>query len=195
MKTLAVTGGIGSGKSVVCRYLESKGIPVYDSDSRTRRLYDFYPELLKRVEEEFGCEFRAENGFLDRKKLAAVVFGDKSALALLESIVHPYAYNDFVDWRRTRPSGTELVVIESAIILQKPLFRPLADKIIMVEAPFEDRIRRVCMRDGVDREAVIKRMEAQNYDMQSVDAVILNDCDEQTLKARVDEVLGVIWNK
>ena len=86
MKTLVVTGGIGSGKSTVCRYFASRGIPVYDSDSRTRSLYDRCPELVSRIGEVLGCSVTGPDGRIDRRKLASVIFSDSSMLEKLEGI-------------------------------------------------------------------------------------------------------------
>ena len=99
MKTLVVTGGIGSGKSTVCRYFASRGIPVYDSDSRTRSLYDRCPELVSRIGEVLGCSVTGPDGRIDRRKLASVIFSDSSMLEKLEGIVHPAVKDDFVAWR------------------------------------------------------------------------------------------------
>ena len=99
MKTLIVTGGIGSGKSLVCSYLRDKGIPVYDADSRTKQLYDSCPGMVSAIENAFGRALRDEAGALDRRALSELVFSDKDNLLLLESIVHPAVYRDFEQWR------------------------------------------------------------------------------------------------
>ena len=87
--SVLLTGGIGSGKSAVASYLESKGIPVYDSDSRTKALYDSDPDLVPSLERALGVSLRKEDGSFDRKALSSVIFSDKKALSKVESIVHP----------------------------------------------------------------------------------------------------------
>ena len=93
--TILITGGIGSGKSVLSRYLESRGVPVYDSDSRAKALYD--SEMGEAVESLFGVCLRDGNGRFDRKALASLVFADRSKLEKLEGIVHPAVLKDFID--------------------------------------------------------------------------------------------------
>ena len=99
MKTIAVTGGIGSGKSEVCSILSSRGIPVYDSDSAAKRLYREDDSLLDSVEGAFGQSFRTTNGDPDLKKLASVVFSSPEKLKTLESLVHPAVKEDFRRWK------------------------------------------------------------------------------------------------
>lgn len=89
MKTLVVTGGIGSGKSLVCSFLAERGVPVYDSDSRTKALYDNDRVLLEKIREAVGNDVVDAEGKLDRKKLASVIFADEAKLKALESVVHP----------------------------------------------------------------------------------------------------------
>ena len=190
MKTLVVTGGIGSGKSTVCRYFASRGIPVYDSDSRTRSLYDRCPELVIRIGEVLGCSVTGPDGRIDRRKLASVIFSDSSMLEKLEGIVHPAVKDDFVAWRDSfSGKGIPFVVLESAIILEKPLFRDIADRILLVDAPLETRLDRACRRDGVPASLVRGRMERQRLlndisegrVVPEVDYVIVNDGDEASL--------------
>ena len=89
MKTVLVTGGIGSGKSAVCAYLASRGVPVYDSDSRTKALYDTDPALLPALEKAFGTSLRSPSGEMAGAAVAAVVFRDAAARTTLEKIVYP----------------------------------------------------------------------------------------------------------
>lgn len=200
MKTLVVTGGIGSGKSVVCGLLAGKGIPVYDSDARTKSLYDSDSGLLKRLSESFGEDIVGADGRLDRKCLASVVFSDMKRLEELEAIVHPAVLEDFRIWKSGQESKSCFVVFESAIILQKPLFKSLADKILLVDAPLDVRLGRACARDAASRESVLDRMERQKLlnDISEgkvkpdVDFVITNDGSLEELKSKVDELYLMI---
>lgn len=194
MKTLVVTGGIGSGKSLVCQYLSQQGIPVYDADARTKRLYDEDPTLIPALEQALGLPLRDASGQWDRKALASAVFGDEKRLATLEAVVHPRVYDDFVRWRDSQPATAPFVVMESAIFLQKPLFRPLADRVLLVDAPEGVRLQRVASRDGMAPEAVRQRMAAQTVDASAADAVVVNDGSPAELRTRVDEILKTIWN-
>ena len=193
MKTLVITGGIGSGKSAVCAILVSRGIPVYDADARTKALYDSDPALLPALEQALGLTLRGADGHLDRKALGAAIFGDADRLASLEAVVHPAVYRDFVSWRDACPASAPFVVMESAIFLQKPLFRPLADKVLLVDAPAPLRLERAVTRGGLSREEVLSRMDAQRIDAEEADAVLVNDGDLAALESRLDAVLETIW--
>ena len=95
MITFAVTGGIGSGKSAVCRIIAAEGIPVYDSDSAAKRLYQTDDSLLDAIEEAFGCSIRKADGKFDKAKLTELAFFSKDNLAKLDGIVHPAVLRDF----------------------------------------------------------------------------------------------------
>ncbi|MCQ2140812.1 MAG: dephospho-CoA kinase [Bacteroidales bacterium] len=194
MKTILLTGGIGSGKSVVAAYLRSKGYPVYDSDSRAKGLYDSSASLLEAVREEFGDEVIGPDDRLDRKALASKVFGDADALSRLNALVHPAVLQDFLDWREQQ-KGADVVVMESAIALGIKMFRELADAVAYVDAPLELRITRACERDGASREAIAARIQAQHFDMSLVDAVIANDSGLQELYAETDRALAHLLRK
>lgn len=203
MTTLAVTGGIGSGKSAVCHILSGCGVPVYDSDSRTKALYDSDRCLARRIARAMAAfspqaDVLDTEGKIDRKALASIVFSNPDALAALEALVHPAVLEDFLKWRMQREEeGCRVVAMESAIILEKPLFRDVADKVIVVDAPFALRLERACRRDNAQRDAIEKRMENQRLfngisnggTFPDVDYVIVNDSDMTVLKARVDALL------
>lgn len=201
MKTVAVTGGIGSGKSTVCGILARRGIPVYDTDSSAKRLYAKDDSLLDSIEESFGCSIRLGNGGLDKEKLAAIAFSSPEKLKTLEGIVHPAVLEDFLRWNamqsdRFGGSGASEVffgkapfcIIESAVILEKPLFLRVADKVVIVDAPLSERLRRACQRDGVSPEKVIQRMAVQHFDLSKVNAVIRNEGSRSQLEEEVGKV-------
>ena len=190
MKTILVTGGIGSGKSAVCRHLVSRGFPVYDSDDRAKRLYDEVPGLPARVDAALGGGLLDADGRLDRRALAAAVFSDPAALRTLESIVHPEVLEDFLRWRDAQDAGA--VFMESAIAARLPLFKGVFDAVVLVEAPESVRLERACRRDGASPEAVLERIRAQRFDDIAPDAVIVNDGTEEELLARTDETLEKI---
>ncbi len=190
MKTILVTGGIGSGKSAVCRHLASRGFPVYDSDDRAKRLYDEVPGLPARVDAALGGGLLDADGRLDRRALAAAVFSDPAALRTLESIIHPAVLEDFLRWRDAQNAGA--VFMESAIAVRLPLFKGVFDAVVLVEAPESVRLERACRRDGASPEAVLERIRAQRFDDIAPDAVIVNDGTEEELLARTDETLEKI---
>ena len=185
MTTVVVTGGIGSGKSTLCHFLEEKGIPVFDSDAATRSLYVRRPEIVERVARAFGPEVLDGECGIDRKALAKVVFSDPEKLKTLESIAHPAVYQDFEAFRNSRP-GVEFVVFESAIVLQRGFPKGLADEIVYVDAPLELRVARASKRDGRSEEETMKRVEAQQYvaDDPRITKVITNDGTPDELREK-----------
>ena len=203
MRTVAVTGGIGSGKSTVCAILSRRGIPVYDSDSAAKNLYERDDSLLDAIEGAFGCGIRHPDGSFDKEKLAAVAFSSPERLRTLESIVHPAVLNDFKRWNAMQsarfsdaPSsaiffGKEpFCVLESAIILDKSEFLAVADKIVMVDVSLTLRLRRACDRDHVQPEKIIARMAVQHFDLSKVDAFIRNDGTLSRLASETEKVFS-----
>ena len=98
MKRIGITGGIGSGKSVVCRFLHMSGYSVYDSDRQAKMLMDTSPQIKAGLVAEFGSEMYDAGGHLDRARLAGRVFADEAALKRLNAIVHPAVKADFEKW-------------------------------------------------------------------------------------------------
>lgn len=204
MKTLVVTGGIGSGKSTVCAVFASLGVPVYDSDSRTKSLYDSDAALVEAVGKALGCRVTDDRGHLDRRLLASLVFNDRQRLEMLESVVHPRVLDDFRAWKKACESGLSgwnpaagnvpFVILESAIILEKPLFRSVADKILLVDAPLESRVSRAVLRDGVPEDMILDRISSQRSPAPGeADYILMNDADEAALRRKVLELCPRIW--
>lgn len=186
MRTVIVTGGIGSGKSAVCALLGKQGIPVYDSDSRVKELYKSRRSLVPRLEKALGCPLRQDDGTLDKARLSALIFSDEGARETLESIVYPILLKDFQRWRSRQKAP--FVVLESAIILSKPIFDGLADAVVLVDAPRELRIRRVMERDGVSPQQVQRRLEAQDLPLEKVNVTLSNSGSAEELQQAVDRV-------
>ncbi|MBQ4540813.1 MAG: dephospho-CoA kinase [Alistipes sp.] len=160
MYKVGITGGIGSGKSTVCRLFEQNGIAVYDSDARAKTLMAEDATLREQLVEAFGAECYNEQG-LNRAYLAGRVFGDEAELQRLNGIVHPAVKEDFRRWADVQRGA--YVVLESAILFESG-FDTQVDTTLAVMAPMEERLRRTVERDGVDREAVRRRMEHQLSD-------------------------------
>ena len=186
MLTVIVTGGIGSGKSAVCALLRKRGIPVYDSDSRVKELYACRRSLVPRLEKALGSPLRLADGTLDKARLAALIFSDEVARETLESIVYPIILKDFQRWRSRQKAP--FVVLESAIILSKPVFDGLAGAVVLVDAPEDIRIQRVMQRDGLSREAIVRRLSAQTLPLEKVDVVLPNGGSSEELSDAVDHV-------
>lgn len=189
---LLCTGGIGSGKSVVVRLFQALDIPSYDCDRAAKELYDRDPQLLAEVAALCGEEVLDAEGRLDRAALARKIFGDAALLAALEDRVHPAVIRDFEKWKEEQESA--LVVIESAILLEKPRFAGLMDYTVVVTAPEAVRITRVMRRDGLSEAQVRQRMAAQWSDearLARADFVLEND-NRQPLLPAVLEIIDKI---
>lgn len=160
MMKVGITGGIGSGKSTVCRLFAQRGVAVYDSDAEAKRLMAESPELRAAVSARFGAEAYA-GGALNRPYLAGKVFFDPAALADLNALVHPAVLADFAAWAE-RQEGS-YVILESAILFDAGL-EDSVDRTVAVLAPLELRLERTCRRDKCDPEAVRRRIATQSDD-------------------------------
>ena len=202
MKILVVTGGIGSGKSVVCSVLSSLGFKwQYNADSRVKRLYDECPLLLDAVEKVVGIPLRNEAGVFVPALLAGRIFSDDNLLSAVEDLVFDALEKDFSSFLDTVPSSVEYVVFESATILEKSRFKGFGDIVVLVDAPMEVRMERACKRDSASRESVLSRMKkqllmnsvssAKEPDLGSigVDYLLKNDVSEDVLRRRVAEMV------
>lgn len=172
MIKVGITGGIGSGKSTVCRLFAACGAPVYDSDTQAKRLMEEDGPLRRRLAARFGEEIYA-GGRLNRKLLAGRVFSDPAELSALNALVHPAVMEDFERWCG-RQSGADYVVLESAILFEAGL-EGYVDRTIAVTAPIDVRIARTCLRDGASAEEVRRRIAVQ--------------LDEEELRRRADYTL------
>lgn len=160
-RLILISGGIGAGKSVVCKVLSAMGYPVYDCDTQAKRLMDSSEELCRKIAcalEDFSSEpILDANGKLRRDVLASVVFGNVRALKILNSIVHPAVIEHLLNWRE-KQSG--ICFVESAIPAESGL-RDIVDEEWTVEAPEELRIKRVGERNGLSEEKIKQRILAQ----------------------------------
>ncbi len=175
MIKLAITGGIGSGKSYVASIFEKHNIPVYNADIESKRLTDTNDELRKKLIEIVGEECY-DGTRLNRKFLAAYIFSSKEHLQQINSIIHPAVYNDYIRWIQ-RNSQHEITIMESAILYESG-FDKFVDKVISVYAPLEIRIERVKQRDNAPEKEIISRINSQMNDDEKcsrADFVIIND--------------------
>lgn len=189
MKVIVITGGIGSGKSVACRFLsEEFGWPVYCADERVKQLYVDSPTLLHSIERELGVTFRTADGKFEPSALAKAIFSDHEALNRVEALVFPELKEDFMRWK-IEHSDKNNVILESATILEKPQLAGIGDFILLIDAPVELRVSRAVERDKSDLQSIMRRVAAQpmmnsnsNSDAQSiVDLVICNDSSLENL--------------
>ncbi len=182
MLTLGITGGIGAGKSVVCRMLEALGVPVYDTDREAKLLYDRDLSLKASMIALFRDElYDTPSGCLDRRRLANLIFSSSEALAQIEALVHPAVREDFARWREAVSQGSHghsICALESALLLSSPMLGAMVDRKLVVVAPSEVRITRAMNRDKASREAILARMAKQLPQEQMIieaDYLIYND--------------------
>lgn len=157
MAVIALTGGIGCGKSVVARVLGAIGYDVYDCDSRAKAIMDESAEIKARIGAEVCREAIGGDGAIDRAVLAAEVFGNRAKLAVLDSIVHNAVRVDLSRWSGNR----EVAFVETAILYQSGLDR-MVDAVWNVDAPRDLRIQRVMTRSGLTYTQVESRMASQD---------------------------------
>ena len=177
MMKVGITGGIGSGKSTVCRLFARLGVAVYDSDAGAKRLMTEDAELRRRITDRFGAEAYAD-GTLNRTYLAGRVFSEAQALADLNAIVHPAVRADFAAWAEQQEG--DYVILESALLFDAG-FDACVDRTVAVLAPEALRIERTCRRDGCGADQVVRRIAAQ--------------LDDAALSARADYVVVNIFEE
>jgi len=178
MIKVGITGGIGSGKSTVCKVFRVLGIPVFESDEVARQLMNSDPKMCAQLVELFGASVYLPNQIIDRKYLAGIVFSNPSLLAQLNGIVHPKVREVFAAWCRNQDSA--YVLHESAILFESGFYK-LMDKTITVLANENERIERVMKRDGATKELVNQRIRNQWSEIERIklaDFTISNNEDE-----------------
>lgn len=177
---IGITGGIGSGKSLVCRIFHVLGVPVYDADSQAKKLMTTDGILIDEIKKEFGSLSYDEGGTLNRALISKAVFNEPEKLTKLNSLVHPRVAEDYNRWI-SEQSGANYCLKEAALMFESESYR-LLDKIIVVTAPDEQRIKRVMQRDPqrsrADVENIIKNQMAQEEKNKRADFVIRNDESE-----------------
>ncbi len=174
MLKIGITGGIGSGKSIVSKIFETLGIPVFDADTAAKKVMDEDEFLKIKLQKEFGADVYT-NGKLNRKYLSAIVFNDKAKLERLNTLVHPAAIEMGLQWASKQIAP--YIIKEAALLFEAGSAFNL-DYVIGVSAPQHLRIHRAMERDNISREEVLARMNKQieeNIKMRLCDFVIVND--------------------
>lgn len=176
MLKIGITGGIGSGKTTVCKIFETFGIPIYYADIRAKELMISDSDVIQQIKKLFGVDAYDENGHLNRKLIAEKAFHDKNLLQQLNAIVHPAVFQDTLDWYQTHHNKA-YTLYEAAILFESGSYK-LLDKVITVFAPLEDRIARTMKRDNISRKEVLERIDKQMPEeekMERADFIIYND--------------------
>lgn len=174
---IGITGGIGSGKSIVCKIFQTLGVPIYDADSRAKYLMTTDGILMSQIRKEFGDLSYDSLGKVNRQYLAANVFDDAAKLERLNELVHPRVGEDYANWTRQH-AGKKYVMKEAALLFETGTHQQL-DKIIVVFSPLELRLKRIQSRDK-HRSAsqimdIINKQWSDEDKMNRADYVIYNN--------------------
>ena len=169
MRTILVTGPIGSGKSAVCKYLASLDFPVYECDARTKMLYSLVPGLKCSIEERLGLPWSQ----------IGTVFSDPDKLCTLEEMVYPHVVEDLKAWKAAQKAP--LLFIESAIALDKPQFDGFYDRVLLVTAPYELRVQR--------NPRAAERDAFQSYDPTRIDYRLDNDGTKEEMYIKIRQLI------
>lgn len=191
-KIIGLTGGIGSGKTTVARFIEEFGFPVYYSDDRAKTIVNDDEELKVKIKELLGNQSYDENGFYDRKFVADKVFNNRDLLQQLNEIIHPAVRIDFENW--VKKQSKYLVFKETALLFELRLNRQCY-KSLLVTAEDNIRIKRVMDRDGKtyrEVEAVMEKQMPERDKIKMADCIIYNNTNLEELKEQTEKVVFTI---
>lgn len=175
---VGITGGIGAGKSIVCKIFNTLGIPVYDADSRAKHLMEESSSLMEQIKRVFGKNSYQQSGKLNREYLADLVFSDSEKVQKLNKLVHPEVAKDYSNWVRNHASRFPYIIKEAALLIESGSYKQL-DYLVTVLAPMELRIDRVLARDSHRErgqvELIISRQLSDRQRIERSDMVLNND--------------------
>ena len=174
---IGVTGGIGAGKSMICRVFQSLGMPVYNADERAKWLMAHDRVLIEAIKKHFGTDAYLEDHIINSAFLASVVFDNEEKRRLLNGLVHPRVGEDFALWVK-KNNGSPYLIKEAALLFEAGSYKEL-DKVINVDAPATLRKRRVLLRDPhretKDIDAIMASQFSDRQRREMADYTIIND--------------------
>jgi dephospho-CoA kinase len=188
MKKIGITGGIGAGKTLVCRIFEAIGIPVFYADEEAKQIMVNEPAVISEIKDLLGVQAYDTSGGLNRKWISDKVFADPGLLLQLQKIVHPRVHSKFEQWTAGQKQDISYVLEEAALLVENKIYLQL-DALIVVVCPEEARIRRVMERDNMSREEVIQRIRRQLPEEQKTavaNYLIVNDGMQSLIKQVMD---------
>jgi dephospho-CoA kinase len=166
MLKIGITGGIGSGKTTVCKVFEVLGIPVFYADVVAKQIMITDSVLIEGVKTAFGPKSYI-NGLLNNKHIANIVFNNQTELDKLNALVHPAVFRAFDAWEKTILPAVPYTLKEAALLFESGSYK-MCDATILVTAPLETKLQRVMQRDIVTKEQVLARMDKQFSDDQKM---------------------------
>jgi dephospho-CoA kinase len=191
---LGITGGIGSGKTSVCRVFKILGIPVFSADQEAREIMEKENGVIRRINSITGMDLYS-GGSLNRKELATLIFNNNILLEKVNSLVHPIVIDHFIQWEKEQ--SAPYVIMEAAILFESGASK-FVDKVAAVIAPLEERLERVILRSNLTKEQVLERTRNQMNDEERIklsDYVISNSENDmiipEILKIHEDILLTI----
>ena len=198
MKKIGITGGIGSGKSTACEIFKLLGVSVFHADDEAKNLQNNNLQIKNYLIELFGEHLYSEDGLLDRKMLAGLIFNDTKALAKVNAIIHPAVRQNFLKWVENKQNDN-YVLYEAAILLESG-YSVDFDRNILILADEKIRIERVMKRDSISEELVKERIKNQMPDSEKINLVdyVLENSNDKLLIPQIialDKVIREDRNK
>lgn len=188
MLKIGITGGIGSGKTTVCKVFEILGVPVFYADMVAKSIMHTDDQLRQEIIKNFGRQSYAETGELNRVYISAIVFNNKAELEKLNSLVHPAVFRAFEVWTATQKRAP-YVIKEAALLFESGSFK-ICDRTVLIISPEIIRMERIMKRDGISAEEIRARMSRQLSDQEKeklADHVLINDEHE----LMIPQILGL----
>lgn len=192
MRVIGLTGGIGTGKSTASEYLRKQGFSIIDADRISREIVEPGTLLLKELEKNFGSGIIKDDGTLDRKALAAIVFSDKEKKSRLDGLMHGHILDEIERKISESQSGEGRGIIVDAPLLFETGLEKKCDQVWLITADEKLRILRVCERDGMDPEEVRARIQNQMADEEKKERahrIVDNSGSKEALLAQLVELI------
>lgn len=192
MRVIGLTGGIGTGKSTASEYLRKQGFSIIDADRISREIVEPGTLLLKELEKNFGSGIIKDDGTLDRKALAAIVFSDKEKKSRLDGLMHGHILDEIE--RKISESQSEEgrgIIVDAPLLFETGLEKK-CDQVWLITADEKLRILRVCERDGMDPEEVRARIQNQMADEEKKERahrIVDNSGSKEALLAQLAELI------
>ncbi len=188
MLKIGITGGIGSGKTTVCKVFELLGIPIFYADTVAKLIMHTDPVLKDEILKTFGEKSYSIDGDLNRAHLSSIVFNNESELNKLNALVHPAVFRAFDKWLAIHHDAP--YIIKEAALLFETKSYTMCDLSVLVVSPEASRVRRVIARDGISHDELVLRMKSQLSDEQKMklaDHILFND-ESQLLIPKILEL-------